>query len=54
MLIEMNATSFLPVALEMNEGCTESDAVWLLRRLKSSVSSQTQRSRTMDPIDLSP
>ncbi|PON77237.1 RecQ mediated genome instability protein [Parasponia andersonii] len=53
MLIEMNATS-LPVALEMNEGCPESDAELLLGRLKSSISSQTQRSLPVDPIDLSP
>ena len=54
MLIQMNETSPLPVALEMNEGCPQSDALSLLRRMKSSVSSQTQRSLPIDPIDLSP
>ena len=36
MLVEMNKNSPLPVALEMSQGCLESDAALLLRRLKSS------------------
>lgn len=41
MLIEINEESPFPVALEMSQGCSESDARLLLRRLKSSVLAQT-------------
>ncbi|GMN56589.1 hypothetical protein TIFTF001_025700 [Ficus carica] len=41
MLIEINEESPFPVALEMSQGCSESDARLLLRRLKSSVPAQT-------------
>ncbi|XP_062115892.1 recQ-mediated genome instability protein 1 [Humulus lupulus] len=54
MLIEMHEKPQLPVALEMNVGCPESDALLLLRRVKSSFSSQTRRPLPADPIDLSP
>ncbi|KAM4107713.1 hypothetical protein ACJW30_04G165500 [Castanea mollissima] len=54
MLIEMNTTSPQPIALEMNEGCTESDVWLLLRRLNSTVPAQTPHRSSLDPIDVSP
>ncbi|KAK7853216.1 recQ-mediated genome instability protein 1 [Quercus suber] len=54
MLIEMSTTSPQPIALEMNEGCTESDAWLLLRRLNSTVPAQTPHHSSLDPIDVSP
>ncbi|XP_050256303.1 recQ-mediated genome instability protein 1 [Quercus robur] len=54
MLIEMSTTSPQPIALEMNEGCTESDAWLLLRRLNSTVPAQTPHRSSLDPIDVSP
>lgn len=40
MLVEINGTSPLPIAIEMDEGCNTSDALQLLRRLKSFTSAQ--------------
>ncbi|GLT69231.1 hypothetical protein SLA2020_413990 [Shorea laevis] len=54
MLIEMNKNSSLPIAIEMNQGCPESDAWLLLRRLKSIIRSQTPHHSPLDPIDVSP
>ncbi|KAE8123843.1 hypothetical protein FH972_018765 [Carpinus fangiana] len=54
MLIEMNENSSLPIAIEMNQGCPESDAWLLLRRLKSTIHSQTPHQFPLDPIDVSP
>ncbi|KAM6559165.1 hypothetical protein CsatA_028404 [Cannabis sativa] len=54
MLIEMHEHHEHPVAVEMNVGCPESDALLLLRRVKSSFSSPQTRSLPVDPIDLSP
>nr|DAD30500.1 TPA_asm: hypothetical protein HUJ06_009351 [Nelumbo nucifera] len=54
MLVEINKTSPLPVVLEMNQGCSESDAWLLLRRLKTSATPQTPRYPRSDPINLSP
>ncbi|KAM6570355.1 hypothetical protein CsatB_018340 [Cannabis sativa] len=54
MLIEMHDHHEHPVAVEMNVGCPESDALLLLRRVKSSFSSPQTRSLPVDPIDLSP
>ncbi|KAG8652689.1 hypothetical protein MANES_06G122000v8 [Manihot esculenta] len=50
--IEMNGTSSLPLALEMNRGCSDSDAWLLMRRLKSS--SAPGHIPPQDPIELSP
>ncbi|XP_060962705.1 recQ-mediated genome instability protein 1 isoform X4 [Cannabis sativa] len=54
MLIEMHEHHEHPVAVEMNVGCPESDALLLLRRVKSSFSSPQTTSLPVDPIDLSP
>ncbi|GLT61868.1 hypothetical protein SLA2020_345430 [Shorea laevis] len=54
MLVEMNKSSTLPIALEMNQGCPASDAWLLLRRLKSSVSSLTPERPPLDFVDISP
>ncbi|KAL9329878.1 hypothetical protein ACSQ67_004881 [Phaseolus vulgaris] len=51
-LVEFNKKSPLPLALEMSQGCPQSDAWLLLRRLKSLHSPQVQN--PMDPIELSP
>ncbi|GAV82257.1 DUF1767 domain-containing protein, partial [Cephalotus follicularis] len=53
-LVEMNQTSHLPVALEMSQGCPASDAWLLLRRLKSSAPAQTPQHPRFDPIEISP
>lgn len=53
MLVEINGTSPLPIAIEMDEGCNASDAWQLLRRLKSFTLPQEQR-LSSSPIDLSP
>jgi len=50
--VEFNKKSPLPLALEMSQGCPQSDAWLLLRRLKSLHSPQVQN--PMDPIELSP
>ncbi|KAF8400003.1 hypothetical protein HHK36_015876 [Tetracentron sinense] len=54
LLVEINETSPLPVALEMNQGCPASDAWLLLRRLKSFTSAQTPQHPRSGPIILSP
>ncbi|CAJ1937527.1 unnamed protein product [Sphenostylis stenocarpa] len=51
-LVELNKKSSLPLALEMSQGCPQSDAWLLLRRLKSLHHLQVQN--TTDPIELSP
>lgn len=53
MLVEMNETSPVPVAIEMNQGCSESDAQMLLRRLEASPV-QTPWCPPAEPIDVSP
>lgn len=52
MLVEMNRTSSLPVVLEMAEGCLESDARLLLRRLACSNAVPTDEHARV--IDVSP
>ncbi|KAL4036417.1 hypothetical protein IC575_005157 [Cucumis melo] len=52
MLVEMNKTSSLPVVLEMAEGCLESDARLLLRRLACSNAVPTDEHARI--IDVSP
>ncbi|XP_076897994.1 recQ-mediated genome instability protein 1 isoform X2 [Bidens hawaiensis] len=52
MVIRINEASSLPVAIEMEQGCSLSDAWLLLGRLKSS-GGDCQRSQ-LDPIILSP
>ncbi|KAF3438740.1 hypothetical protein FNV43_RR21504 [Rhamnella rubrinervis] len=47
-LVEMNENSPVPVALEMNQGCSESDAWLLLRRLKAPTLVQTPRTMTIE------
>ncbi|XP_019463410.1 PREDICTED: recQ-mediated genome instability protein 1 [Lupinus angustifolius] len=54
MLVELNRKSSLPLALEMSQGCPQSDAWLLLRRLKSPQPAQVQRHIPSDPIELSP
>lgn len=54
MVVEINETSPLPIALEMVQGCPASDAWLLLRRLKSFTSIQAPRNSPLEPIDLSP
>ncbi|XP_057516758.1 recQ-mediated genome instability protein 1 isoform X2 [Amaranthus tricolor] len=54
MLLEMNKTSTIPVALEMNQGCETSDAWLLLRRLKPTSTSSFFQSGQSDVIQLSP
>lgn len=51
MTVRLNEASSLPVATEMQQGCTKSDAWSLLRRLKSSNADQCS---SLDPINLSP
>lgn len=53
MLVEMNETSPVPVAIEMNQGCSESDVGLLLRRLKASTPVQTPRFPPPEPVDVS-
>ncbi|KAL0441899.1 UNVERIFIED_CONTAM: RecQ-mediatedinstability protein 1 [Sesamum radiatum] len=54
MLVEMNKSSPVPVAVEMNQGCPASDAWLLLKRLKSFSAAQPQNQSHLNPIDLSP
>lgn len=54
MLVEINDASPVPVAIEMNEGCPESDAWLLLKRLKSSSSALSRQNSSLDLIVLSP
>ncbi|XP_057972550.1 recQ-mediated genome instability protein 1 [Malania oleifera] len=53
MLVEMNESFAIPIALEMNQGCPASDAWLLLRRLKPSTS-QAPQQHQLDPINISP
>ncbi|KAL6559609.1 recQ-mediated genome instability protein 1 [Orobanche gracilis] len=53
MLVEMNKASPRPVAVEMNQGCSASDACLLLKRLKSFGSRPDDLSH-LNPITLSP
>ncbi|KAF9605180.1 hypothetical protein IFM89_014293 [Coptis chinensis] len=50
MLIEINNSSPLPVALEMNQGCSSSDTWLLLRRLKMFTSPQTPQHQRSGPV----
>ncbi|MBA0846844.1 hypothetical protein Goshw_008238 [Gossypium schwendimanii] len=52
MLVEINKTSSLPIAKEMTQGCSASDARLLLRRLRPPP--RTPEHRSSDPIELSP
>ncbi|KMS97689.1 hypothetical protein BVRB_5g124730 [Beta vulgaris subsp. vulgaris] len=54
MLLEMNKTSTIPVALEMNQGCPTSDAWLLLQRLTPVTSNPVHRNSQSDVITLSP
>ncbi|MCL7047597.1 hypothetical protein MKW94_007120, partial [Papaver nudicaule] len=54
LLVEMSKNSTVPVALEMNEGSSTSDAWWLLRRLDLITSSQTPQHHQPEPIAISP
>ena len=54
MLVEINKTSSLPIAMEMTQGCPASNARLLLRRLKPSAFSETPEHLPLDPIDISP
>ncbi|KAI4336347.1 hypothetical protein L6164_014884 [Bauhinia variegata] len=54
MLVEFNGKSSLPIALEMNQGCSRSDAWLLLRRLKSLLPAQVRNHHPSDPVDISP
>ncbi|XP_020974877.1 recQ-mediated genome instability protein 1 [Arachis ipaensis] len=54
MHVELNRKSSLPVAVEMSQGCPQSDAWLLLRRLKSLYPPQTQTHCPSNPIELSP
>lgn len=62
MLVEMNGTSSLPVAFDMNQGCPASDAWLLMRRVRSIAPAQTPqhpsvdppKHPSLDPIDISP
>ncbi|KAL6576268.1 recQ-mediated genome instability protein 1 [Orobanche hederae] len=53
MLVEMNKASPRPVAVEMNQGCSASDACLLLKRLKS-FGSRPEDLSHLNPITLSP
>ncbi|XP_057422077.1 recQ-mediated genome instability protein 1 isoform X2 [Lotus japonicus] len=52
--VEFNRKSPIPLALEMNQGCPQSDAWLLMRRLKSLDPAQVQNHSPLDPIYLSP
>ncbi|WCJ36300.1 RecQ-mediated genome instability protein 1 [Euphorbia peplus] len=54
MLVEMNRTSPLPIALDMNQGCATSQAWLLMKRLTSSAPAQTPHRPLLEPIDISP
>ncbi|KAF3775869.1 RecQ-mediated genome instability protein 1 [Nymphaea thermarum] len=53
MLMEINDTTSVPVALEMNQGCLSSDAWVLLQRLKLYTASRSGQYRPT-PINISP
>ncbi|XP_028797024.1 recQ-mediated genome instability protein 1-like [Neltuma alba] len=54
MLVELNAKSSLPIAIEMSQGCPPCDAWLLLRRLRFLFPARAQRNCSSDPIQLSP
>ncbi|KAM0934996.1 putative recQ-mediated genome instability protein [Dioscorea sansibarensis] len=54
MLVKISESSSVPVAVEMNQGCSTADAWMLLRRLKMFTAPQTARGHNLDPIELSP
>ncbi|CAA0831762.1 RecQ-mediated genome instability protein 1 [Striga hermonthica] len=54
MLVEMSKKWPLPVAVEMNQGCSASDACLLLKRLKSTSPRSQSTSRSNPIINLSP
>ncbi|KAM7254036.1 hypothetical protein ACFE04_028659 [Oxalis oulophora] len=54
MLVEMNKNCHLPVALEMSQGCSTSDAWLLLRRVKSLTAPQLPQRVPFECIDISP
>ncbi|KAF5730970.1 recQ-mediated genome instability protein 1 [Tripterygium wilfordii] len=54
MLVEMNGTSSLPIALEMSQGCPGSDAWLLFRRVSSFTTAQTPQHQPLDPIEIPP
>ncbi|XP_072950124.1 recQ-mediated genome instability protein 1 isoform X2 [Typha angustifolia] len=53
MLVEINERSTLPIVLEMNQGCSTSDPLLLLRRLKK-FTPQNLWHRDLECIDVSP
>lgn len=53
MVVEMNKTSPVPVALEMNQGCSASDASLLLKRINSS-NSIPPKDCHLNHVDISP
>ncbi|KAK1294959.1 hypothetical protein QJS10_CPA16g00906 [Acorus calamus] len=53
-LLEINGDPGIPVALEMDQGCSASDAWLLLKRLKFFTTPQTPQQRCIDTIDISP
>ncbi|XP_059643059.1 recQ-mediated genome instability protein 1 [Cornus florida] len=54
MLVQMNKASPIPIAIEMNQGSSASDAWLLLRRLRASNSDQPPPPRHLNPINISP
>ncbi|PHU07776.1 RecQ-mediated genome instability protein 1 [Capsicum chinense] len=54
MLVHLNAGSPVPVATEMNQGCSASDARLLLKRLKPSTSPRAHHLHQPETINLSP
>ncbi|KAK1319148.1 hypothetical protein QJS10_CPB04g00192 [Acorus calamus] len=54
-LLEINGDPGIPVALEMNQGCSASSDAWLLlKRLKFFTAPQTPQQRCIDTMDISP
>ncbi|XP_015059206.1 recQ-mediated genome instability protein 1-like [Solanum pennellii] len=54
MLVHLNEESPIPVATEMNQGCSASDAWLLLKRLKPSTSPRQHHLHHSETINLSP
>ncbi|KAG5570013.1 hypothetical protein H5410_059779 [Solanum commersonii] len=54
MLVHLNEESPIPVATEMNQGCSASDAWLLLKRLKPSTSPRQHHRHHPETINLSP
>ncbi|KAG9153650.1 hypothetical protein Leryth_008571 [Lithospermum erythrorhizon] len=54
MFIQFNESYPSPLVMEMNEGCTLSDAWKLLQRLQPSTSTRQPQHSQFDPIELSP